>query len=199
MNAFNLLFTGVGGTGVLTAARILASAALNEGKNVRMGEIHGMAQRGGAVTCTIRIGDKVHGPIISTGSADLLLSVEPIEALRAVDKISPDGTIIVGQYRITPTAVLLGRAEYPTDNEILNDLRKFAKVVTIDAARLAREAGNILTINTVLLGAAFGLGHIPLMEKSIITALKEILPERYHKVNLEAFERGKGTGLDAKA
>ncbi len=191
MKVFNALFTGVGGTGVLTAARILASAALNEGKNVRMGEIHGMAQRGGAVTCSVRIGKNVHGPIIPLGTADLILSVEPIEALRVVQKISANGTIILGQYMITPTAVLLGRANYPSNEEILADLNKFAPVITIDAAKLARKAGSILTINTVLLGTALGLGKIPVQEKSIINAIKDILPQRYHEINISALKKGK--------
>lgn len=191
MKTFNVLFTGVGGTGVLTAARILATAALVENHNVRMGEIHGMAQRGGAVTCTVRIGNSVHGPIIPTGKADVLLSVEPIEALRQVNQIYAAGTIVVGEHRIIPTAVLLGRAEYPSDKEILSDLAKFANVVTIDAAGLARKAGSILTINTVLLGAAIGLGLIPIKEKSILTGIKDVLPSRYHRMNIDAFEKGK--------
>ena len=191
MKEFNIMFTGVGGTGVLTAARILASAALTEGQNVRMGEIHGMAQRGGAVNCTIRIGENVHGPIIPTGKADLLLSVEPVEALRNVNRIAPSGTIIVGEYRITPTGVLLGRSEYPNDEAILQDLVKFAKVITFDAATLAQEAGGILTMNTVLIGAVIGLNLLPIKEKTIITAIKEILPNRYHTMNIEAFKKGK--------
>lgn len=191
MKEFNIMFTGVGGTGVLTAARILASAALTEGQNVRMGEIHGMAQRGGAVNCTIRIGENVHGPIIPTGKADLLLSVEPVEALRNVNRIAPSGTIVVGEYRITPTGVLLGRSEYPNDEAILQDLVKFAKVITFDAATLAQEAGGILTMNTVLIGAVIGLNLLPIKEKTIITAIKEILPNRYHTMNIEAFKKGK--------
>jgi indolepyruvate ferredoxin oxidoreductase beta subunit len=191
MNEFNIVFTGVGGTGVLTAARILASAALSEGENVRMGEIHGMAQRGGAVNCTVRIGDNVHGPIIPTGKADLLLSVEPVEALRNVDRIMPSGTIIVGEYRITPTGVLLGRAEYPDDEAILQDLAKFAKVITFDAAKLAQESGGILTMNTVLIGAIVGLDLLPIKEKSIISAIEDILPSRYHEMNIIALKKGK--------
>ncbi|MFX1509673.1 MAG: indolepyruvate oxidoreductase subunit beta [Promethearchaeota archaeon] len=192
MNEFNIVFTGVGGTGVLTAARILASAALSEGENVRMGEIHGMAQRGGAVNCTVRIGDNVHGPIIPTGKADLLLSVEPVEALRNVDRIMPLGTIIVGEYRITPTGVLLGRAEYPDDEAILQDLAKFAKVITFDAAKLAQESGGILTMNTVLIGAVVGLDLLPIKEESIISAIEDILPSRYHEMNITALKKGKG-------
>jgi indolepyruvate ferredoxin oxidoreductase beta subunit len=191
MNEFNIMFTGVGGTGVLTAARILAAATLTEGQNVRMGEIHGMAQRGGAVNCTIRIGENVHGPIIPTGKADLLLSVEPVEALRNVNRIMPSGTIIVGEYRITPTGVLLGRSEYPSDEEILQELAKFGKVITFDAATLAQESGGILTMNTVLIGAAIGLNLLPIKEESVISAIKEILPNRYHAMNMEALKKGK--------
>lgn len=191
MKEFNAMFTGVGGTGVLTAARILATAALLEGQNVRMGEIHGMAQRGGAVSCTVRVGQSVHGPIIPIGKADVILSVEPIEALRSVEKLSDNGTIIIGEYRIIPTAVLLGRSEYPNEDKIISDLKKFAKVVTVNAAKLAKAVGSVLTMNTILLGVAFDLDLIPLKESSIIAAIKQVLPSRYHQMNIDAFEKGK--------
>jgi len=190
MKTCNILMVGVGGTGVLTAARIIATAAMLKGNNVRMGEIHGMAQRGGAVVCTVRIGEKVRGPIIATGTADLLLSIEPVEALRHVDRVSSDGKIVVGMYHITPTAVLLGRAQYPSDDEILRDLKRFADVVTVDAAGIAEKVGNILTMNTVLIGAATGLERIPIQKDIIISDLKEVLPSRYHEVNIKAFELG---------
>lgn len=197
MRAFNILFTGVGGTGVLTAARIMASAALEEGQNVRMGEIHGMAQRGGAVTCSVRIGKSVLGPIIPLGMADMLLGVEPVEALRHANIVNPKGTIIVGEYRIIPTAVLLGRSQYPSNKEILKDLKNFAPVITIDVVRLAQEVGNILTVNTVLIGAASNLGKIPIKSESIIAAMKSILPSRYHKMNLLAFQKGQQAAAKA--
>ena len=190
MRALNILFTGVGGTGVLTAARILASAALAEGNNVRMGEIHGMAQRGGAVNCTIRVGENVHGPIIPTGQADLLLSGEPVEALRQVGCVKPSGTIIVGENRIIPTAVLLGRAQYPSEDAILENLSKFAKVVTFNAVEIAQRTGSMMTLNTVLIGAAMGLGVIPIKESSLISAIKDILPKRYHEMNVTAMKKG---------
>jgi len=196
MRTFNALFTGVGGTGVLTTAGILAAAALADGQNVRMSEIHGMAQRGGAVTCAVRIGRSVYGPIIPTGMADLLVSIEPIEALRHVYMMTPSGTILVGKYRIIPTAVLLGHARYPSDEEVVADLSKFAKVVTIDAARLARDAGSILTVNNVLLGAAVGLGLVPVQESTIRAAIKDIVPSPYQQANLAAFEKGKTSVAD---
>jgi indolepyruvate ferredoxin oxidoreductase beta subunit len=191
MKALNIMFTGVGGTGVLTAARILATAAIAEGNNVRMGEIHGMAQRGGAVNCTIRIGENVYGPIIPTGQADVLLSGEPVEALRQVGRVKPSGTIIVGENRIIPTAVLLGRAQYPSEDAILENLSKFAKVVTFNAVNLAQRAGSMMTLNTVLIGAALGLGVIPIKESSLISAIKDVLPKRYHEMNVTAMKKGK--------
>ncbi len=190
MKTYNIMFTGVGGSGVLTAARVLATAALNEGHKVRMGEIHGMAQRGGIVNCAIRIGESVYGPIIPMGEADLLLSIEPVEALRQANLISPKGTIIVGEYKITPTAVMLGRAEYPSVDEIFDKLSKFARVITFNAERMAREAGGIMTMNTVLVGAAFDLDLIPMKEISIIEAIKDVLPARYHEMNITAFKKG---------
>jgi indolepyruvate ferredoxin oxidoreductase beta subunit len=197
MKAFNVLFTGVGGTGVLTAARIIASAALLEGNNVRMGEIHGMAQRGGAVTCSVRIGKSARGPIIPMSMADMLLGVEPVEALRHANKMSPKGTIIVGEYRIIPTAVLLGHAQYPSNQEIFQNLKRFASVITIDVVRLAKEAGNILTSNTVLMGAASNLGKLPIKPESIIAAMKSILPSTYHEMNLNAFKKGQQAVTEA--
>jgi len=190
VKAINVLFTGVGGTGVLTAARIMASAALIEEQNVRMGEIHGMAQRGGAVTCSVRIGKSVKGPIIPIGMADLMLSAEPVEALRHVNKVNPRGTIIVGDYRIIPTAVLLGRAQYPNNQEIFDYLKLFASVITIDLVRLTQEVGNILTANSILLGASTNLGKLPIKSESIIAAMKNILPPRYHEMNIIAFQKG---------
>jgi indolepyruvate ferredoxin oxidoreductase beta subunit len=191
MKEYNILFTGVGGTGVITAARILAVAAIVEGFNVRVGEIHGMSQRLGAVTSTVRIGDSVHGSIIPPGKADLILSVELIEALRRADRMKPDGTFIIGMLHMAPTAVLLDRATYPSDEEVLNELKKYASVVTIDAVQLARDAGSVMSVNIVLVGSAFGLGKIPLKEKAVISALKEVLRPRYHKMNIDAFEKGK--------
>ncbi len=155
-----------------------------------MGEIHGMAQRGGIVSCAIRIGESVYGPIIPIGEADLLLSIEPVEALRQASLISPKGTIIVGEYKITPTAVMLGRAEYPSVDEIFDKLSKFARVVTFNAERMARQSGGIMTMNTVLVGAAFDLHLIPMKESSIIEAIKEVLPARYHEMNITAFKKG---------
>ncbi|MFX1473881.1 MAG: indolepyruvate oxidoreductase subunit beta [Promethearchaeota archaeon] len=190
MKEYNLLFTGVGGTGVVTAARIVATAAIAEGLNVRVGEIHGMSQRLGAVTSTVRIGDSVHGSIIPPGKADLILTVELIEALRCADRMNTDGTFIVGMLHMAPTAVLLDRATYPSDEEVLNELKKYASVVTVDAVRLARDAGSVMSVNIVLVGSAFGLGKIPLKEKAIISALKEVLRPRYHEVNIKAFELG---------
>jgi indolepyruvate ferredoxin oxidoreductase beta subunit len=133
----------------------------------------------------------VHGPIIPTGKADLLLSVEPVEALRNVDRVKSGGTIIVGEYRITPTGVLLGRAEYPDDEAILQDLAKFANVITFDAAKLAQESGGILTMNTVLIGSVLGSDLLPIKERSVISAINEILPTRYHEMNITALKKGK--------
>lgn len=187
---FNIVLAGVGGQGILLAAEVLGTAAVKDGLNVRVGEIHGMAQRGGAVLCTVRIGENVFSPMILEGQADILLGFEPLETLRNVKYASEKTLIIMGDERIPPPGLTLKGESYPRIEEILERLKLFSKnIITVDASRLAKEAGSTVMQNAVLLGALTA-GKLPIKKESLIEALKELVPAKYVEMNVKAFELG---------
>jgi indolepyruvate ferredoxin oxidoreductase beta subunit len=155
-NTVNIAITGVGGQGILTLAEILAKAALQSGFNVRVGEIHGMAQRGGHVVCTVRIGENAKGPIIDPGSAHLLVGFEPVETLREIQLVKQNGCVIMSSHVQYPVAVSMGQAEYPDHKDILNSMKKYThKIIEFDALDLAMKAGNSQALNMVMLEIIF--------------------------------------------
>lgn len=191
MKEFNLVLAGVGGQGVLLAAEILGTAAVKEGLNVRVGEIHGMAQRGGAAFSTVRIGEKVFSPSVLDGQANFILGFEPLETLRNIRYASEKTLIIMGDERIPPPEFTLKNMDYPPMEEILKKIKRFSKnIVLVEASRLAKEAGSTLTQNVVLLGATASTGKLPMSNKSLIEALKELIPAQHIKMNVKAFELG---------
>jgi indolepyruvate ferredoxin oxidoreductase beta subunit len=191
MKEFNIVLAGVGGQGILLAAEVLGTAAVKEGLNVRVGEIHGMAQRGGAVVSTVRIGENVLSPLILEGNADIILGFEPLEALRNIKYASEKTLVIVGDEMIPPPGLTLKGESYPPMEEILGKLKLFSKnVMVVEALKLAREAGSVLVQNAVLLGALLATGRLPIKKKSLIEALKELVPAKYAEMNVKAFELG---------
>ena len=188
MTTMNLLLVGVGGQGTILASKIIAEVAMMQGHDVKMSEIHGMAQRGGSVVTQVRIGEKVYSPLIEEGEADFIVAFEKLEALRWVHYLREGGSIIVNDQQIDPMTVITGQRTYPPD--VLESLEKHSQgVVTVHALTLAREVGNIRTVNTVLLGSlARRLGSIP--KDSWIEAMKKAVPSRFLDVNLKAFEAG---------
>ncbi|MCD6222177.1 MAG: indolepyruvate oxidoreductase subunit beta [Thermoplasmata archaeon] len=184
----SILFAGVGGQGVITAASIVANAALKDGYNVVMSELHGMAQRGGDVKCAVRIGD-VLSPIIPPGTAKAIVALEPLEALRNIEAISKDGLVITDINPIYPPLTSIGIGRYPTLEEIFGEIEKHCKLIKIDANEIARKAGNILTKNVVMLGALHSLEVLPIKRESIIEAIKELL-HKHAEINIKAFEMG---------
>jgi indolepyruvate ferredoxin oxidoreductase beta subunit len=190
-NTVSLAISGVGGQGVLTLAEILAKAALHNGLDVRVGEIHGMAQRGGHVVCTVRIGDGVRGPIVDPGTADLLVGFEPVETLREIGLIKKDGLVLMSSHVQHPVAVSMGKAEYPTDDEIQKALSSFtSRVIEFDAFVLAQNAGSTRSLNMVMLGAVIGSGVTPISKESALHAVRTSFPERFEKINVKAAESG---------
>ncbi len=185
----SILFAGVGGQGVITAANIVANAALKQGENVITSELHGMAQRGGDVKCAVRIGD-VYSSIIPPGTADAIISFEPMEALRNLNVVSEDGVIITDINPIIPPLVSIGIGEYPPVEDIISRMEKKCRVMTIDADSIARKAGNILTKNVVMIGAANAAGVLGIEKENILKAIKEMLKEKYVEMNIKAFEMG---------
>lgn len=191
IDEFNIVLAGVGGQGILLAAEILGTAAVKDGLNVRVSEIHGMAQRGGAVVSNVRIGAKVLAPTVLDGNADVVLGFEPIETLRNMKFASEKTIVIMNSEKIMPTELTAKKAKYPSPEEIIRRINAFTRnVVVIEAARLAKEAGNVMTQNTVLLGALAAVGKIPIKTETLMEALRELVPPKQLEVNVKAFKIG---------
>ncbi|HDN50163.1 MAG TPA: indolepyruvate ferredoxin oxidoreductase subunit beta [Thermoplasmatales archaeon] len=186
----SVVIAGVGGQGVLTAANILAKAALKEGHNVIASELHGMAQRGGDVECTVRIGT-VFSPIVADETADAIIAFEPLEALRNLKKVKRDGVVITDINPIIPPLISIGLGSYEPLESIFDTIASHCRLIKIDADELARKAGSILTKNVVMLGAFHALHVMPLREESIIAVIKETIKEKYVDMNMNAFAMGK--------
>lgn len=188
---FNVVLAGVGGQGTILAAEILGVAAVKDGLNVRVSEIHGMAQRGGAVTSSVRIGENVLSPTVLDGQADVLLGFEPLETVRNLKSASGETLVILSDECIPPTELSAMNVAYPTMDEILEKIRRFTeKIIVVETGRLAGEAGSSLTRNTVLIGALAATGKAPVRVESLKEALRELVPTKHVEMNLKAFELG---------
>ena len=184
----NIVLAGVGGQGILLASKILSEAALVEGYDVKAKEVHGMAQRGGSVIAQIRFGKKVYSPLVKRGSAQFLVALEIIEALRYADYVAPDGVAFINTQRIIPTTVSSGLAEYPADPEGL--IRQtFAQYKSADCLKLAQEAGSDRSVNVVMMGMISR--HLPFSDKTWQSVLERLLKGKHLETNMKAFELGK--------
>jgi len=184
----NILIVGVGGQGTLLASRVIGCLAVDSGFDVKLSEVHGMAQRGGSVVTHVKYGEKIYSPLIEKGNADIILSFEMMEALRWSHYLKENGHIIVNMQRINPMPVIIGSAQYP-DNivRILED--DGYDLLPIDALQLAKEAGNIRTVNTALLGVLSN--YLDFSEVHWKEAIKQTVPEKTISVNIRAFELGR--------
>ena len=184
----NILVAGVGGQGVILASDIMADTFLEAGYDVKKSEVHGMAQRGGAVSSHVRFGETVYSPIIKMGDADYLFMTEKMETLRWLSYCNPSTVILVDDVEINPPMVNLGDMEYPPDIE--ETLRKnFNKSHIITATKIAVDLGNERAANVVLLGA---LSTLLTIEKDIwLKCLLVRLPQRLHELNKTAFMAGR--------
>ncbi|UCH72292.1 MAG: indolepyruvate ferredoxin oxidoreductase subunit beta [Thermoplasmatales archaeon] len=185
----NIVLTGVGGQGVITAANILGKAAVKAKINVFVSEMHGMAQRGGAVNCAVRMGN-VSGSLVATGTADVILSTEPIEALRNFSYANKNTKIITSITPIIPFTVAVGGEEYPKIEDVFNELDKYGKLYKIDALQIAKEAGASITNNVVMLGALAGSRALPFKSEILLETILENTPSKYREINKKAFEGG---------
>lgn len=147
----NVLLSGVGGQGTVLASKILSAGLIDAGYDVKMSEVHGMAQRGGSVTTQVRYGEKVHSPILGKGDVDVLVSFETMEALRYLDFLKPDGKLVVNDYEMPSAPILTGRVDYPEN--IIDDIKEKVDVTVVKAVDIARGLGNEKVMNVVLLGA----------------------------------------------
>ena len=188
---FNILITGVGGQGVILMSELLGKAAVEEGLRVRGSEILGMAVRGGSVTSVIRIGDEVYGPLIPMGKCNALVGMEPSEALRNVTYLSKSSLVILNTAVTIPFTVSVGESRYPSLAEILEKLGKASgRVIKLDAAQIAQQAGSLLTTNIVMLGALFGTELLPIKMATIKETIQAHFPAKVAPVNIKAFDLG---------
>lgn len=183
-----IFLSGVGGQGIILASEILCEAFLFAGYDVKKSEVHGMAQRGGAVTTHVRYGKKVFSPLIEPGTADLLLAFEMLEALRFLHYLAPGGAVVVNAQEILPAPVATGKERYP--DRIAERLREAApRTYLVDALAAALSLHEMRTVNLVLVGAASPL--LPLPPECFEEAIRARLPETIVEVNLRAFRAGR--------
>ena len=186
-NVKSVMIVGVGGQGTLLASRVLGSAMLSQGVDVKVSEVHGMSQRAGSVVTYVRYGDKVYSPNIAQGEADVLLAFEALEAARYLPWLKPDGTVIVNTQQMDPMPVVTGVAEYPKD--ILGKVQEQGvKMVALDALGMAEQAGSAKAVNVVLIGAMAKKLDLP--KEVWIDTIQETVPPKFIDMNLKAFELG---------
>jgi indolepyruvate ferredoxin oxidoreductase beta subunit len=190
MKDINFLIAGVGGQGTILASDIMAETGMLYGYDVKKTDVLGLAIRGGSVTSHIRWGKKVDAPMSMRGKVDYLLAFEPIEALRQIEFLNRESTIVYNEYKIAPVTVSSGLATYPGDDVIVKALKDSAKnIYSINATNQAVEIGNVKTMNVLLLGAL-----TPLLDIKMETwkkAIKKFVPEKFKETNLKAFYTGR--------
>ena len=182
----NIMIVGVGGQGTLLTSRILGGITVENGYDVKLSEVHGMAQRGGSVVTYVRYGEKVTEPIVEEGQADVLIAFERLEALRYAHFLKKDGVIIVNDQRIDPMPVVTGVAKYP--DGIIEKLSKKYRVVSVDAMDEAIKMGNSRVFNVIILGIAAKNMDFP--KEQWIEVIKKKVPPKTIDINVKAFERG---------
>ena len=186
-NHYSIYICGVGGQGIIKTSTIIGEAALNQGLDVVMSEIHGMSQRGGSVSTELKIGG-YSSSIIPNHAADMLLSFEPVETIRGLDKTNSETKIVYNTHPIVPSS---SDKAYPSVDNITRALKEnFKHVLPIDGTKLAIDAGSVLSLNMVLLGAVTADDKFPLKKESVIDAMKNNLKEKFHKMNMDAIESG---------
>ena len=189
----NIMIVGVGGQGTLLTSRILGGLALAGEYDVKLSEVHGMAQRGGSVVTYVRYGEKVAEPIVEEGQADVIIAFEKLEALRYAHFLKKDGALIVNDWRIDPITVVTGAASYP-DN-IIENLAKKYKVYSINAMEEAEKIGNVKAFNVIVLGLA--AKHMDFDKETWLSVIEKTVPPKTVDINKKAFLLGFDGGENA--
>jgi len=192
----DVVFTGVGGQGVVVLSDIFCEAAMLDGFDVAKAEIHGMAQRGGSISAYVRISDRVISPLIERGKADIIMGFEILETARALPMLKPQGTVVVNKKYIPPASVLQGKATPIQTNDLITLMQQKAKnIYQVDGTSIAQKLGNLLVVNTVLLGAVSALPENPIKQESFKQAMTNRLKGKYINLNLQAFHLGRESVL----
>lgn len=182
----NIMIVGVGGQGTLLTSRILGGITLEAGYDVKLSEVHGMAQRGGSVVTFVRYGEKVAEPIVEEGQADVLIAFEMLEAQRYAHFVKEDGVIVVNEQRIDPITVVTGAATYPEN--IIENLEKEYKVLKVDAMAEALKLGNSKVFNLIVLGVA--AKHMDFSKETWLQVIEKTVPSKTIEINKKAFLLG---------
>jgi indolepyruvate ferredoxin oxidoreductase, beta subunit len=194
VDEFNIVFTGVGGQGVLTLAEIVAEAALRQGYDVRMSELHGLAQRGGSIPCQVRFGKKILSSLVKVGDADLIVGMEPLEALRSAKFGSSKKTVVVTNTQtIDPISVTVLGKKYPSMAEIEKMFKGFSKkVIAVDATGIAnKETGTAVASNIYLIGLLSARGLLPIKREILLDTIRDYVPAKHFEMNKRLFELAK--------
>lgn len=188
---YTIQIVGVGGQGVLLASMVLGNAAMKSGYKVAMSEVHGMAQRGGSVLCTLRFGDNVISPLEAEGDADMIMGFEPVETCRYLSLGNKDTVVIMNLDPVYPSMVAAGMESYPEIDELIASARsQNQNVRTLEATSLAIEAGKAVAANAVMIGAVAGVKGFPLDMNVLRETLAENVPQKFLELNLKAFDLG---------
>ncbi len=182
----NIMVVGVGGQGTLLTSRIIGKTALAKGYDVKLSEVHGMAQRGGSVVTFVRFGDKIYEPVVEEGSVDVLIAFERLEALRYAHFLKKNGVLVVNDCKILPMTVVTGQKEYPEN--IIEKLKGQHTVLSVDAGKIAKELGNSKVLNSVVLGLAATV--IGFSCDEWLDEIKLTVPQKTIEVNSLAFKAG---------
>ena len=188
---YTVQIVGVGGQGVLLASMVLGNAAMDMGYKVAMSEVHGMAQRGGSVLSTLRFGDDVISPLEAAGCANLIMGFEPAETCRNLPLGNKDSIVLMNLDAVLTSMVAAGFEEYP-DIEDLKDavLKANKNLYTLDATKIAIEAGKAVAANAVMIGAVAAMKGFPIPKDVLLKSLIAQVPEKFRDLNVKAFEMG---------
>ncbi len=183
----SVMIVGVGGQGTLLTSRILGDVLLNQGFDVKLSEVHGMAQRGGSVVTYVRYGETVNSPIVNENEADIVLAFEELEAYRWIPCLKPGGTVIINTQQILPMPVITGKAKYPT--EIVEKIKAMNyNLIAIDALKMALECGNAKAVNMVLLAVL--AKHLNIDTEIFMESMKNNIKPNLLDLNVKAFNMG---------
>ena len=187
----NIIICGVGGQGVVVMSVLLGNAAVKDGIEVKGSEVLGMAQRGGSVFSNIRLGSTAIAPLTPEGKCDVMVAVEPSEALRNIQYLGAKSVVVLNSRAVIPYTVFMGKSKYPKQEDILAKLRKVTdRVIELDATSLAEEAGSIQAANVVMMGALFGSELVPITVATAKAVIEARFPVKAAATNLKAFDRG---------
>ncbi len=187
----NIIICGTGGQGVVLLSELLGTAAVRDGVAVKGSEVLGMAQRGGSVFSNLRLGGDVIAPMTPEGKCDVLIAVEPSEALRNIQYLAKNSVVVLNTTTVLPYTVYLGSSGYPESKDIVDRLHEVTdRVITLDASGMAKQAGSLQAANVVMLGALFGTGLMPITEETAKEAILSRFKAKVGEINIKAFDLG---------